>query len=86
MESKISVVGVPTGSFVSKWRVSEGEQIALPLVENGNYDFVVNWGDGTKSHITSWDQSDKYHTYAKAGVKTISIIGTIEGWSFGSQG
>lgn len=85
--TKISVMGVPTGSFVSKWKIlSDDESISLPLVENGNYDFIVNWGDGTKSHITSWDQFEKYHTYAKAGVKTVSIIGTIEGWSFGARG
>lgn len=85
--TKISVMGVPTGSFVSKWRiVNDGESIALPLVSNGIYDFIVNWGDGTRSHITTWDQVDSTHTYAKSGVKTISITGTIEGWSFGTQG
>src|SRR5690554_911362 len=51
---------LPQG-FVSTWntRLAAGGQdthITLPLVESGTYDFTVDWGDGTRNHITAWDQ------------------------------
>ncbi|MDD3178189.1 MAG: BspA family leucine-rich repeat surface protein [Candidatus ainarchaeum sp.] len=61
---------------------SDDDQIELPLVPNGNYDFTVDWGDGTTSEITSYDDSDKLHTYSLSGEYEININGTIEGWSF----
>ena len=69
-DTNLSVTGIPS--------------ITLPLVESGNYDFTVNWGDGTTDTITSWDQSEKTHTYSDGhGIKTITIVGTIEGWVAG---
>lgn len=74
-------------AFVTVWKTdnlgdSSDNQISLPLVNNGDYDFTVNWGDGTTDHITAWNQAQRTHTYAIAGTYTITISGIIEGWSF----
>jgi predicted small secreted protein len=64
------LVGFPQGpTFVSVWttanRGASGErEVALPLVENGSYDFVVCWGDGTLDAISAWDSEARVHTYA----------------------
>ena len=65
---------------------SESNQISLPLVSDGNYDFTVNWGDGSTSEITSYDDSDKIHTYSSSGIYDVNISGEIEGWSFNNSG
>ena len=80
--------GQGVGSFISVWNTSYGNgqpAITFPLLESGNYNFSVNWGDGNTDTITAWDQAEVTHTYATGGVKTITITGTIEGWSFGSS-
>jgi hypothetical protein len=73
--------------FISVWKtdnrgVSATRQISLPLVENGHYDFLVSWGDGTSSEIDSWDDPARFHWYAEAGIYTVEIIGEISGWQF----
>ena len=92
-ESKLRVKGIntPRGggnltNFISVWDTTFGDgSITLPLVASGNYNFTVNWGDGNTDTITAFDQAEKQHYYATAGIKTITITGTIEGWSFGAQ-
>jgi hypothetical protein len=78
------------GAFVSTWKtdnpgLSESNQITLPLVERGVYECVVDWGDGTMSEITAYDDADKTHTYATAGTYTVSITGMIQGFRFAAQ-
>jgi surface protein len=80
-------------AFVSTWNTlsistgsSTASQIRLPLILGGAYNFTVNWGDGTSSSITSWNQADVTHTYATAGTKNITITGTIKGWEFNNGG
>ncbi len=77
-------------SFVSTWQtdnegVSEDNQITLPLVSNGTYDFSIYWGDGSTSEITSYDDTDVTHTYTEAGCYTLRIYGEISGWSFSPE-
>lgn len=70
--------------FLSVWRMPQGyTSLSLPLVENGTYDFQVEWGDGSSSHIAAWDSPDKTHVFAQAGDYALSITGTFEGWSLG---
>ena len=74
-------------AFISRWKtdypgITDNNQIELPLVENGTYDFTVQWGDGTTSRITSWDDPDKLHTYPTPGIYTVEIEGIIVGWQF----
>ena len=80
-------------SFVSSWQTanvsigsSTANQVRLPLVNGGVYNFTVDWGDGASSTITAYDQAEVTHTYAAQGIKTITIIGTINGWRFGGVG
>src|SRR5690554_1443950 len=46
-----------------------------------NYNMIVDWGDGSPvSTITSWNDSNKTHTYTTNNQYQISILGTCEGW------
>ena len=80
-------------SFLSTWDTtltsygsSAYNQVMLPLVSNGIYNFVVAWGDGTNDTITAWKQEETTHTYASARIYAINITGTIDGWSFNGGG
>jgi surface protein len=79
--------------FVSTWDTtlistgsSNNNQVKLPLYSGGTYNFVVNWGDNSSSTITSWNQAETTHTYSSTGTYTISISGTLTGWSFANTG
>ena len=54
----------------------------LPLITGKNYEFDVDWGDGTNDAITAWDDTSKNHTYASSGIYTVVIAGLFEGFSF----
>jgi surface protein len=78
--------------FVSVWQTSNtgshGEsadnQVSLPLVSTGSYDFDVDWGDDSAEQtIATSDDLSITHTYAVAGEYEVTIVGTISGWSFG---
>ena len=60
-------------------------QYRLPLMSTGTYNFTVNWGDGQSNSIATWNQADATHTYATAGLYSISITGTIDHVSWASQ-
>lgn len=86
-----NVVTASTLPFVSTWKtdnsgVSSSNQIKLPLVNGGSYNFTVDWGDGTSDTITAYNAPAITHTYSVAGTKTISITGTLVGWIFGFGG
>lgn len=79
---------LPDG-FITVWdtRIVDGNtsasnQISLPLVEGGTYNFNVTWGDGTSDIITSWNQAEKNHTYAEEGIYEVIMNGTIVGFDF----
>ncbi len=79
------------GNFISVWKTdnpgtSDDNQITLPLEADGNYDFTVDWGDGTTSQITQWDQAEVTHTYANAGEYTVTISGEFVGFRFNNSG
>ena len=77
----------PDPLFRSTWRVPENSKtITLPLVENYNYNFTVDWGDGNPiSEITAHDDMDKKHTYEAEGDYNLVIEGTLEAWSFNND-
>ena len=79
-ESSASIY--PPDTFVTKW---DAEIVALPLVENGTYDFTVEWGDGSSDVITSWDAPEKIHEYETRGVHEVQIRGALSGWRFVSE-
>jgi len=44
-----------------------------------NYDFVVDWGDGSEPDtITAWDQAENTHQYATADDYIVTIVGVFE--------
>jgi surface protein len=83
-------ITVDTGNseFTIVWDVEAGDVIQLPLYfgDDTEYDFTVNWentGDPADDvAITSFDDPDAMHTYADAGLKTITIKGLIKGFNF----
>lgn len=80
-----------TGPFVSVWKTdntgtSASNQITLPLISGGTYDFNVDWGDGNSdTGITS--ATPITHTYDTAGTYTVTISGNdFTGFSFNAGG
>ena len=61
---------------------SSSNQYTLPTVDGGEYDFTVEWGDGSSNTINSWNQSEITHTYASDGVYEIQITGLFKGVNF----
>jgi hypothetical protein len=81
------------GGFVSTWNTantstgsSNSDQVSLPLVNGGTYNFTVSWGDGNEDTITAWDAAAKTHTYASVGTYTITVAGQCWGWLFNNGG
>ena len=86
----------PLPSFISKWKLDESRTIRLPLPQSYNYDFTVNWGDGTIAKVTAHDDPDATHVYAQtlrpwqglhflnatADTVTVTIGGLMEAWNF----
>ena len=63
------------------------DTLTLPLVDDSNeIEAYVDWGDGTESVITSWDDPDKVHPYAAAGTYYVVIRGKLSGWQFNNGG
>lgn len=76
--------------FTTRWTVSGDDAartITLPLVQSRAegalaYNFTVNWGDGTFSTVTAYNDANRIHTYANNGTYDVEIRGVCEGWSF----
>ena len=94
---EMDIIKIPnyagTGDFLSTWDTLElstgssaNDQIKLPLVSSGSYNFLVDWGDGQTDTITSPTDVAVIHTYSLSGVYTINITGTIVGWQFNDDG
>ena len=64
--------------FVFSWRVDD--VLKLPLPAEGRYDFSVEWGDGTSSHIHAHDQPEASHRYQAAGDYRLHVTGDIVGF------
>ncbi|MGJ8762369.1 MAG: BspA family leucine-rich repeat surface protein [Polaribacter sp.] len=81
-------VDTTNSEFIIVWDVEAGDIIQLPLYagDDTEYNFTVNWentGDPADDvAVTSFDDEDAMHTYADAGLKTITIKGLIKGFNF----
>jgi surface protein len=78
-------------AFISVWDttipgMSGSDEIKLPLLTSGTYNFFVDWGDNTNDTITSSAQTAVTHTYSVAGIYMVNITGTIVGWRFNNGG
>ena len=74
--------------FIIKVNHTEGFTVTLPLYNfvGYNYNFIVDWGDGAVSQVTSATDTYRIHTYASGGTYTITMTGTLEGWAGSSAG
>jgi surface protein len=79
----LTTVSIPF-LFSINTALGAGWSFTLPLVSWGTYNFVVNWGDGSSSTITAWNQAAKTHVYSGHGTYDITISGTITCWEAGS--
>jgi len=85
-------IGSPPKRFQSTWDTtqagSSNDQVVLPLVNGGTYDFYIDWGDGktNRDNITAYNQAEVTHTYDNTGIYEIRIIGGITGWEFNNGG
>jgi len=84
---------VDPAAFVSYWNTSltssgssSSNQIKLPLISHGTYNFTVYWGDGSSNTITTWDDPAVTHSYSTSGVYNITITGTVIDWRFINSG
>ena len=83
------IIDTTNSEFTIVWQVDAGDTIELPLYagDDTDYNFTVNWentGDPADDvAVTSFDDPDAMHTYADAGLKTITIKGLIKGFNFG---
>jgi hypothetical protein len=59
--------------------VTAGQTFTLPIADYGGLvpNFVVDWGDGNESTVTSSTDADRIHTYASSGTYTITISGLM---------
>ena len=83
-------IGKETSLFVSKWDTTQAgsanDTIILPFVADGDYDFYVDWGDGTRDNITTYNQAEVTHQYSNTGIYEVRIYGSITGWQFNNAG
>jgi len=83
-------IGKETSLFVSKWDTTQAgsanDTIILPFVADGDYDFYVDWGDGTRDNITTYNQAEVTHQYSNTGIYEVRIYGGITGWQFNNAG
>jgi hypothetical protein len=63
--------------FITEWDMPSGD-FTLPLVSTEDYDMTVDWGDGSSSVVTSYNDPDATHTYLSAETLRISISGICE--------
>lgn len=49
---------------------------------NFEYDFKVDWGDGSKNEVKSQADSNKTHTYSQAGEYLVTLDGKAQGGIF----
>lgn len=69
-------------SFITTWSIPpflKDTSVTLPLVPTGNYNFIVDWGDGTSDKITTWNQPETQHTYRVSDRASDTADGGIRG-------
>jgi len=62
------------------------ETFTIPCQNAGTFDAEIDWGDGSTSTITAYNDANLTHTYASAGDYTIKIRGTFPNIYFSNGG
>ncbi|MEX0721468.1 MAG: PKD domain-containing protein [Balneolaceae bacterium] len=72
--------------FITTWETTTGNE-SITIGTNGfnvtDYDFTIDWGDGTVEEIMGNDP-DPSHLYATAGTYTVEISGVFP-WMYSYQ-
>lgn len=81
----------PDPHFITVWKTnnpgtSNSKSITLPLVNGATYNFIVDWGDGSSSTITSSNAAARTHTYSVAGTYVVRMLGRFDRFAFGGDG
>lgn len=70
-------------TFVMKVTLNNGNTLEIPMVTGYNYDFTIDWGDGSAlSTINAYDDADRFHTYITGGTYLVKLLGTCEAIRF----
>jgi len=64
---------------------TDNETFSITNGSLGSFDAIINWGDGTTSEITVWNDPDRTHTYTTAGTYQISISGEFGNIEFSTD-
>lgn len=56
---------------------SASDTFILPCGSIGTYDATIDWGDGSTSNITTYNDADLTHVYSVGGTYQISITGDL---------
>ena len=83
------VIGEQEESFMFTVSLPSGTtELTLPLTLVGGYthNSVVNWGDGSESTISWFNDPDRIHEYSSSGDYTVKITGTCPGFCFNNTG
>ena len=83
-----SIGDIQPRGFVTEWETTSSNQtITLPLYNSGTFNCTVDWGDSSsESTITSYNDSNRIHTYITPGTYQVEIKGECPGWSFNNSG
>ena len=70
-------------TFIFTIRTTSTRTLDLPLVVGGTYNFWIDWGDGKKDYVITYNQANTTHTYPTALKNyTVKITGVCRGWSY----
>jgi len=74
--NEIETLAEDPNSFITTWQTDvDGETIYIGLNNEYNYDFTIDWGDGTVQDINLANPYYISHVYETAGQHTVTIIG-----------
>lgn len=70
--------------FITVWNITRKDMILeFPLSKDGDYDFVIDWGDGSnKETITNITNNYIEHTYPDNKEYTVTVIGKLVGFGY----
>jgi len=88
-KTKIEELMVPYygDSMVLEFNIaSNGETLTIPARNVGTYNAVVDWGDGSTSTVTTYNDADLVHVYTTAGVYEVQISGVFPAIHFNNVG
>ena len=87
-DDEVFVIGVLDPiDFTMVWRTTvANDSIELPLRAGFNYNFTVDWGDGTTGVVTGASDSDKNHIFASPGDYVVTLSGLAEAFHLANSG